>query len=127
MPTNEYMREYMARRYEERKAWAIERLGGSCTKCRSTSELQFDHIDPATKEFSIATRLAGVAMKRLLLELDKCQLLCQACHLDKSRREGSLSRKSKMYTCKYCGDEIFGNAIGGHSRWCKPRQQASVR
>lgn len=78
----------MAARYERRKAEAIRSLGGRCAHCGSTHALEFDHIDPVAKLFTIARKLAGVSDARLQEELAKCQLLCFDCHLVKTKSEG---------------------------------------
>jgi 5-methylcytosine-specific restriction endonuclease McrA len=77
----------MAERYEKRKAAAISALGGQCVECGSTENFQFDHIDPSTKSFTIAAKLAGIAEQRLQEELQKCQLLCLPCHVKKTVAE----------------------------------------
>ena len=41
--------------------------------------LQFDHIDPSLKAFTIGNLDAG--WDRLLLEIDKCRVLCANCHM----------------------------------------------
>lgn len=82
---NERMRIYMAKRYERRRRKAIDQLGGECVHCDSTVDLEFDHIDPSTKSFAIGGRLAGVSEAKLQQELAKCQLLCDDCHISKTR------------------------------------------
>ena len=42
--------------------------------------LDFDHINPKTKEFTIGTSYTSVSLKRLYKEIDKCQILCANCH-----------------------------------------------
>lgn len=71
----------------------IDYLGEECSKCQSKDKLQIDHIDHATKEFDISKNWA-ISWERLTPELDKCQLLCKDCHLDKSKQEGSLAKGS---------------------------------
>ncbi len=63
----------------------MERLGGKCAhpECNETKKLQFDHVDPKTKSFNISSHL-GCSMKKLIPEVDKCQLLCPKHHLEKS-------------------------------------------
>jgi len=77
----------------------IEYLGGNnpaCAKCGSTTSLEFDHIDPSTKSFNINARYwQGVDV--LQDELDKCQLLCESCHLTKTRVERSKYFHGKPY------------------------------
>lgn len=73
-------------RREQRKKWAIAYLGGTCAKCGVSSELEFDHIDPASKDFVIGANLKS-SEDTLSKELDKCQLLCVGCHREKSAKE----------------------------------------
>lgn len=77
---NEYMRQYMAERYERRRKSIVEQLGGVCARCGSKDQLEIDHIDPPGKKLNISRRLAGVSEKALQRELTKCQLLCRRCH-----------------------------------------------
>lgn len=86
---NQYIRNYLKRRYDRRHPIAIKLLGGKCVVCNSTERLQFDHIDHSKKVFDIADRLAQYTWKRILPELAKCQLLCFECHLNKSSIENS--------------------------------------
>ena len=84
---NKYMAEYMLRRYHERREEALFMLGGRCSDCGSTDELEFDHIDPADKSFSIA-KMWSVAKHKFDAEIKKCQILCQPCHIKKSQANG---------------------------------------
>lgn len=62
---------------------ALTYLGGHCAQCDTIEHLEFDHIDPATKLFCISQKLS----KRwvlLVVEVDKCQLLCEDCHFKKT-------------------------------------------
>lgn len=77
---NAYLNEYMQKRYYKRKAWAQELLGGKCVECGATDNLEFDHIDPETKSFTIGRKLVSVAQATLEAEIAKCQLLCYNCH-----------------------------------------------
>lgn len=67
---------------------ARERLGGKCARCGATENLQFDHINPATKVANIS-EIANWSLARFLAEVDKCQLLCGpgGCHQDKTTRD----------------------------------------
>lgn len=53
-----------------------------CVKCGSTENLEWDHIDPATKVFNIADSYLR-STEAIEAELKKCQRLCQSCHIDK--------------------------------------------
>jgi 5-methylcytosine-specific restriction endonuclease McrA len=77
---------YQKARYAKRMKLAIEELGGQCVECASTNELQLDHIDPKTKEFNVS-RLTNRSLATFLKELEKCQLLCFDCHVEKTRKD----------------------------------------
>lgn len=93
-------------RYYRVKNECIQLLGGRCAFCGSQEDLEFDHIDPATKEFSIIGG-SRVARARLLEELKKCQLLCKDCHKkktygDRSPRHGSKITWNRGCHCADC-------------------------
>lgn len=55
----------------------------SCVQCGESDirVLEFDHIDPALKSFSIARAINdGVLWDTILAEINKCQVLCSNCH-----------------------------------------------
>ena len=79
----DYHREYSKKYYRRKMDEYIKLLGGKCVKCQETSNLEFDHIDPKTKEFSIG-KMKGISQTRMKAELIKCQLLCRSCHLEKT-------------------------------------------
>lgn len=78
----EYHREYY---YKRRKA-IIDYLGGKCVKCEETNNLEIDHVDPSNKSFNISKRLS---LKNNKDEIDKCQLLCENCHDQKTAIENT--------------------------------------
>lgn len=82
MGSKEYMREYMRERRRKRRQQAIAYLGGKCSNCDATDELEINHIDRSQKSFHVskAQSLDG-PWERLQKELDKCNLLCHSCHL----------------------------------------------
>jgi hypothetical protein len=86
MNSNEYMAEYMLRRYHVRVAKAKTRLGGSCTVCGTTELLELDHIDWCNKAVAI-NKLWSISKKRFDMELEKCQLLCRQHHAQKSKAD----------------------------------------
>lgn len=81
---NAYMREYQATRYHTRRAMFIAEMGGTCAKCGSQDELEFDHINPEEKSFNVGDRLSNRSEENIRAELLKCQLLCKPCHKQKS-------------------------------------------
>lgn len=54
--------------------------------CGSDKELDFDHIDPKTKKFNVS-QIYTHGLNILTAELDKCQLLCRDCHIEKTIKE----------------------------------------
>lgn len=75
--------EYNLKRYYLKRQEYIAHMGGKCKKCGSVNNLHFDHIDPSTKSFTIGSKLT-YPKDYVLAELEKCQLLCQKCHIVKS-------------------------------------------
>ena len=71
---------------DKRRAHCIEYLGGKCVVCGTTHNLQFDHIKREGKKYNITEKLT-IKFDNLKEELDKCQLLCVPCHLEKTAKE----------------------------------------
>ena len=66
------------------RARALKYLGSRCVSCGVTEGLEFDHVDPATKSIEISQAIVRTwSWKRIKDELDKCQLLCRPCHIEK--------------------------------------------
>lgn len=87
--TTEYLqkqREKKAALALQRRAYALEFLGGKCAVCGSTENLEIDHKDPTQKSFPISRPPSEKAFRK---ELTKCQLLCHTCHSKKSAQEHS--------------------------------------
>ena len=58
--------------------------GGKCTICgynKCYGALDFHHVDPQTKDFTIAKH-RGKSLSELKDELDKCILVCRNCHAE---------------------------------------------
>lgn len=70
-------------RYEQVIGRLKQILGNKCAECDATEDLEFDHINPTTKKFSIA-KMWNRGDKVLLPELTKCQLLCGEHHRAKT-------------------------------------------
>ena len=63
------------------KLKCIEYLGGKCVICgydKCTRSLDFHHLDPNEKEFTISG--GSKSFNFLKAELDKCILVCRNCH-----------------------------------------------
>jgi 5-methylcytosine-specific restriction endonuclease McrA len=62
----------------------IAEAGGCCAICgyaRNPAALQFHHIDPATKEFTLGKGHTR-SLERMRAEAAKCVLLCANCHAE---------------------------------------------
>lgn len=58
--------------------------GGKCQFCgysKCKRALHFHHVDETTKAFSLSGNHA-LSWKKILLELDKCVLVCSNCHAE---------------------------------------------
>ena len=73
---NAYMRSYMLKRYHERRALALDYLGGFCVYCGSTEKLEFDHIDRTSKSFPIS-KLWSTAEDKFWEEIEVSGTLSQ--------------------------------------------------
>jgi hypothetical protein len=66
------------RRKQKLKEEAKKKLGGKCIWCGTTENLEFDHIDPAQKQFTISA--FPYSAELWWKEVEKCRLLCKSCH-----------------------------------------------
>ncbi len=105
----EYQREYMRSWYQENKAKHISyvrnrdrkieewlkqyKLTLRCETCEENHPacLEFHHINPQEKKFTIGRQERRVSLKSLQDEIAKCRILCANCH----RKEHSRQRESK--------------------------------
>lgn len=51
-----------------------------CGYCKHPRALEFHHRDPVTKKFDISSGATVYGLKRVLEEVDKCDVLCANCH-----------------------------------------------
>jgi len=67
------------------KQQCVEYMGGSCVKCsynKCNAALQFHHLDPSKKDFSISKLRTNSFNDKIKNELDKCILVCSNCHFE---------------------------------------------
>ncbi len=65
------------------KLKCLEYKGGKCEicgYCKSVYALEFHHLNPDEKDFTIANARLTTFSDKIKLELDKCILLCSNCH-----------------------------------------------
>ena len=106
-----YIKEYQNKRRIERRNYCIEKLGGKCAKCGSVENLQFDHIVPFGTTMAHGYRISELltcSKERLDTQLEKCQLLCDKCHAEKTN-----------YIDRVHHSTIHGTH--GALKYCKPR------
>ena len=66
-----------------RKIQLINEFGGKCQECgynKNIAVLEFHHINPDEKDFSISDRNIKLDWEKIKKELDKCVLVCSNCH-----------------------------------------------
>ena len=94
--TNQSHQSYQAqqRRGRQRKLELIKLKGGRCRLCgydRNYSALEFHHTQPHDKGFSLDLRaLSNRKWEKVLIEVEKCILLCSNCHAELHNPECSL-------------------------------------
>ncbi|RLG93626.1 hypothetical protein DRO27_05925 [Candidatus Bathyarchaeota archaeon] len=118
---NVYMREYMKRRYHERRAWALKELGGKCCNCSTTENLEFHHKNPVEKEAAIS-KIWNKAYAVFEAEVRKCELLCKQCHIvvHRATEHGTLA----MY--RHCKCDACREAHNAYCKEWKRKKRASV-
>jgi predicted transcriptional regulator len=65
------------------KQMAVEYKGGRCEKCgydKYIGALEFHHLNPNEKDFSISHKGHCKSCDKVKKELDKCVLVCSNCH-----------------------------------------------
>lgn len=108
-------------------------LGGKCVKCNTTEKLEFDHINPKNKNFSIGSKIRSFSKEKLLEELEKCQLLCRSCHKEKNKIDNGEAKCGSlaMYThhrcrCDLCKKSWSDYMIPYKREWRKKKRDGSL-
>jgi 5-methylcytosine-specific restriction endonuclease McrA len=84
--------EAVQRRRDKIKRMAIEYKGGCCQKCeydKCITALEFHHLNPLEKDFSISVSGNTRSWAIIEAELDKCILVCANCHREIHAEEHS--------------------------------------
>jgi hypothetical protein len=85
---------YFNNRRNVLKEEAKQKLGGKCVWCETTENLEFDHIDPAHKQFTISA--FPCSLELWWKEVEKCRLLCKSCH--KKHSDAEMAAKHLYWT-----------------------------
>lgn len=75
----------VVKRRRDVKRILVEEAGGECRLCgydRSVAALQFHHLDPKEKAFSLSHRGVTLSLEAARAEAAKCVLLCANCHAE---------------------------------------------
>lgn len=75
--------EAVTKRRKQLKVLLVDYFGGKCVLCsydKCISALEFHHLDPNEKEFSISVSGNTRALYLLIEEAKKCILVCANCH-----------------------------------------------
>lgn len=78
---------YMRERRQKRRERIIKMLGDTC-HCGSTDRLEIDHKDWSQKAFTLSGKDLDQAWNKIVVEVEKCQLLCHEHHRAKTIAEG---------------------------------------
>jgi predicted transcriptional regulator len=73
----------VVKRRQKVKKLAIDYKGGSCQRCgynKCDGALEFHHLDPSKKDFSISSSGNTRGWELIKKELDKCIMVCANCH-----------------------------------------------
>ncbi|MGI8467211.1 MAG: hypothetical protein ACR2N3_02050 [Pyrinomonadaceae bacterium] len=80
----EKQRDKNKRLAENRRKWLVEyKKTLSCIRCGENhpAALTFYHKNSSDKSFEIGNAIClGVSLKRLIVEIEKCEVLCANCH-----------------------------------------------
>jgi predicted DNA-binding protein YlxM (UPF0122 family) len=75
----------VSKRRRKIKQMAVEYKGGKCVKCgynKYIGALEFHHLDPTVKDFTISNSGHCRSWEKVKDELDKCILVCSNCHAE---------------------------------------------
>jgi len=77
------------------KKLAVDYKGGQCSKCeynKCISALEFHHVLPEHKDFSISREGNTRSWEKVKAEIDKCILVCANCHREIHEEERNNAR-----------------------------------
>lgn len=104
----------VSQRRRKVKAALVAEFGGACAMCgysRYAGALQFHHLDPEAKSFSLASRGLARSLAKARDEARKCVLLCGNCHAEVEAGVATLPSAGPADTL--CGDGSPIHRSGG--------------
>ncbi len=115
---DDHIKRVRANMIARQKILKIWKQSLKCVRCDENywKCLDFHHLDPSKKDFSVGDALQNYGWEKLLNELEKCVVLCKCCHVkvhdellkvDESDIVNSVDIrvmiKLNMYGCDQCG------------------------
>ena len=77
-------KDYAQERYSARRLFVDNyKMESGCESCgfnKHPAALEFDHLNPATKKYSIGSQLMSMSWEAIDEEISKCRVLCANCH-----------------------------------------------
>lgn len=117
---------YDQERYLSRKDELLKIVGSECVICGSMDSIEFDHIDPSTKEYALMSRW-NRPLSEILGEAKKCQPLCHVCHKDKTAQERSVEHGQGVTGKRNCRCGPCRELKNAYKReWRKRRNEMPV-
>ena len=96
--------EAVTKRRRQVKALLVAEAGGRCALCgyeRYMGALEFHHVDPSTKSFTLGRVGVARSLERAREEARKCVLLCSNCHAEVEGGIAALPAKLAPRTADY--------------------------
>ncbi len=98
---------YLPEKIEKTKMMFCEYLSNhKCLHCGESDirTFEFDHRNPTEKVHNVYTMLSqGVSWKKILLEIDKCDVLCSNCHKKRTNKQFNLYRERYLNKISMAG------------------------
>ena len=95
----QYLIKAVHKRRRKIRDMALEYKDNSCDICgynRCSDALEFHHLDPSKKDFSISRNGYTRSWVKVQSELDKCQLLCANCHREVHAKLAAFSSNARV-------------------------------
>lgn len=126
---------------KEKKLHLIAYKGGKCLDCGGSFPqccYDFDHRLPAEKAFTISSKM-GRPLSELMLEADKCDLVCANCHRIRTAGNPLISAKmtigqkgrvpwNRGKSCPEISSRMLGNTngVGGKGKVISIEQRQRI-
>jgi transposase len=95
--------EAVSRRRRKVKRILVDEAGGVCQICgydRCIAALEFHHLEPTDKRFSLSHRGVARSLARARAEARKCMLLCSNCHAEVESGATTIQRDVPVLQCR---------------------------